>query len=218
MNKNNPKYIVVHCSDVSSKDQYDQYQSINTYHRDVRKFPASSLGVCIGYQHLITGGRDYLCRQDTDEGAHCNQGFDGTIVYQPGPVDNQHLGWPPGTVSMNFQSLGICIGIAGDIEDVPDWAYTLLQSRIWAWQDKYAISNDKVFFHRKFNVQKTCPGSRITQAWLDELLTRPVVPTLSTPIVIPTYPCTEEHEIIKTQTSQISNLRSLINSLISLFK
>jgi hypothetical protein len=173
---NNIKYILIHCSDISHKVSADQFNSINNYHRDERGFPRSSLGFYVGYHYLITGDKEYRCRLDTDEGAHCNQGYDGTTVYAPATYDNTKI------KSMNHQSVGVCIGFDGDIEYPTAMQYALLQKRVWALQDKWGVSNENVRFHREFAKSKTCPGSLITQAWLDELLKRPV------PVVVPPKP------------------------------
>lgn len=153
--KNEPKFILIHCSDVSYKTLYDQYKSINTYHRDVRGFPVSRLNSYVGYHVLLSGGKSYRCREDNEEGAHCNQIVDD--------------------ISMNFQSLGVCVGFDGDLEQVPSFAYPLLQKQVFDWQDKYKIPNYRVKFHRNFQPAKTCPGSLITDEWLVGLLTRPTV-------------------------------------------
>lgn len=159
---NIPKYIVIHCTDVSYKVNSDQFKSTNDYHRDVREFPISSLGFYVGYQYLYTGGREYICRKESDVGAHCNQGFDGTTVYEPGT---------PGKLSMNYQSIGLCCGFDGDIEKMPDAEYKLLQNRVWDIQNRYGIN--QVFFHRHFATSKTCPGGLINDQWLSALLKRP---------------------------------------------
>jgi hypothetical protein len=98
----------------------------------------------VGYHYLITGEREYKCRADTDVGAHCNQGYDGKTVYQPGTYDSTKI------KSMNYQSIGICVGFDGDIEYPTPIQYGLLQKRIWALQDKYNIPNENVKFHRFF--------------------------------------------------------------------
>jgi len=154
MSYNNPKAIVIHCSDDSYKNCFNQLEKINRYHRDERGFPKSSLNFWVGYHYLITGDKEYQCRADTDEGAHCNQHKDG--------------------LSMNFQSIGICLGMDGDIEYPTSMQYALLQKRIWALQDKYGITNDQVYFHRDFATSKTCPGLLLTKQWLATLLIRPV--------------------------------------------
>lgn len=151
---NQPKYIIFHCSDVSQTEVKNQLNSINNYHRDVRLFPVSSLGYYVGYHRLITDGKNYKCREDFEEGAHCNNVVNG--------------------LSMNFQSLGVCVGFDGDIE-MPTTEHTkLLQQQIWEWQDKYKISDENVKFHRDYATAKTCPGRLITREWLDELLKRPI--------------------------------------------
>lgn len=184
---NKPTLILVHCSDIPESASYDQFKMINDYHRDDRGFPKSSLGFYVGYHALVTGGKNYKCKEDTDEGAHCNQSLNG--------------------LSINFQSLGICWGGDGDVELPSDIHYKLLQKQIWAWQDKYNISNKNVKFHREFATWKTCPGTKIDQTWLDTLLTRPIIDT-----------CKPERDIIKEQDKQISVLKQLLQMFINLFK
>lgn len=185
---NTPRYILIHCTDYSYRKMKDQFLACNNWHRD-RQFPVSSKGLFIGYHRLITGGKNYECRLDTDEGAHCNQRING--------------------VSLNFQSLGVCLGFDGDIElPIPE-EYSLLQKQVWEWQDKYKIPNDKVVFHRYFAKDKTCPGSLITNQWLKDLLTRPQ------PIKeeIKLNQCIDEKKTIEELNKKVSWYESLINSL-----
>ncbi len=150
---NTPKYIIIHCTDYSYQLLRDQFLACNGWHKD-RGFPISSLGWYVGYHRLITGDKNYIARQDGEEGAHCNQRLNG--------------------ISINFQSLGVCIGFDGDIELPLPEHYALLQKQVWDWQDIYGITNDKVFFHRHFATDKTCPGSLLSDAWLTKLLQRPM--------------------------------------------
>ena len=193
---NNPKYIILHCSDVSYTAIPDQLKSINQYHRDERGFPKSSLNFFVGYHYLITGEKEYQCRLDTDEGAHCNQHENG--------------------LSLNFQSIGICVGFDGDIEFPTSTQYALLQKRVWALQDKYGIPNEKVRFHRYYATSKTCPGSLITSEWLAKLLIRPVVTS------IPPKPvemrCVAEEAEIKALKEQLSWFDRLVTLLMSSLK
>lgn len=152
---NNPKYIVVHCSDISYKKSKSQFDSINNAHKSIG-FPISSLGIYVGYHALITGEKIRRCRLDTDVGAHCNQSVNG--------------------VSMNFQSLGVCIGFDGDVEYPTEVDVQLLKTQIRTWQDLYEIPNDRVYFHRDFRKDKTCPGSLITRDWLNSILERSPAP------------------------------------------
>ena len=152
MMKNTPKKILIHCSDVSYKTIPDQFKSVNAYHRDERGFPVSSLGIYVGYHRFITGGKNYKCREDSDEGAHCNQLLDG--------------------VSLNFQSLGVCIGFDGDVEYPSADEYALLRKQVHDWQDRYNIADSNVEFHRTYTPWKTCPGKLIGNEWLKNLLQR----------------------------------------------
>lgn len=180
---NEPKYIIIHCSDVSRLAASDQFKSIDNYHKG-QYFPISSLGYYVGYHSLITGGKNYKCRLDSDVGAHCNQQIEGK--------------------SLNFQSLGVCIGFDGDVEYPDGTQYKLLQDQVWTWQKQYNIPNDRVKLHREFATSKTCPGSLITKEWLAGLLAYPQ------PVTKPVEQCIKQENIIKEQESKISILQSII--------
>lgn len=188
MSANNPKYILIHCTDYSYRLLPDQRKACEGWHKD-RDFPVSSLGSQVGYHRLVTGGTNYQCRLDTDEGAHCNQLENG--------------------LSMNFQSLGICIGFDGDIEMPPSDDYFMLQQQVWDWQDKYNIPASKVRFHRYYAKDKTCPGTLITDQWLQDLLTRPkpvpVIPKLDT--------CIAEKAEIAILTKKVSWYTSIVDKI-----
>jgi N-acetylmuramoyl-L-alanine amidase len=142
---NHPEKIIIHCSDVSSRKSSNQLDSINQYHK-TRGFPLSRLGYYVGYHVLITGGKLYHTRLETEEGAH--------------------------TVGENLRSLGICVGFDGDVEYPTPEDYILLQRQVWRWQEMYAIPDDKVFYHRAFNTSKSCPGSLLGVEWKANLLRR----------------------------------------------
>ena len=194
--KNNQKYLVMHCSDISRTVLFDQLNSTNNYHKE-RGFPLSSLNYYVGYHYLYTNDKEYQCRKDDEEGAHCNQGYDGKTVYAPGTYDHDKI------TSMNFQSIGLCLGIDGDIEYPSSMQYALLQKRVWALQDKYNIPDENVFFHRFFTGSlKTCPGVLLDKEWLATLLIRPVETS------IPPKPvevrCVAEEAQIKALKEQLS--------------
>lgn len=184
MEKNLPKWILVHCTDHPRSLIADQFESCDLWHK-TRTFPLSSLGYYIGYHRLITGEKNYQARLDTDVGAHCNQQVDG--------------------VSLNFQSLSVCVGFDGDIEQMTAMEYALLQKQVWEWQDKYHIPNEKVKFHRDFATNKTCPGSLISKAWLTELLKRPVV--VSVAMKPADKLCLAEEKTVSEQEAELSGLR-----------
>lgn len=146
---NNPTKIVIHCSDIPTSVLNDQFNSINKYHRS-QDFPVSTLGIHVGYHRLVTGGKNYKCREDLEIGAHCNTVVDG--------------------ISMNEQSLGICWGGDGDLEYPDKQSYKLLKKQICEWQDIHNISDENVFFHRNFNTKKTCPGTLLDDSWLEKLI------------------------------------------------
>lgn len=193
MSKNNPTSILVHCTDYSYRLLRDQRIACEGWHKD-RDFPVSSLGSFVGYHALITGGKNYQCRLDTDEGAHCNQ------------IENG--------VSMNFQSLGVCVGFDGDIEFPLPEDYALLQKQVWSWQDKYMIPPGKVKFHRTYATNKTCPGSLITDQWLKDLLVRP----LPAPVIPKVETCITEKAQIDMLQKKVAWYTSIIEKLKELLK
>lgn len=148
--KNTPKYIVIHCSDLSNRQTFDQFNVINQDHK-TRFHQISILGDWIGYHRLITGDKNYKCKEDWEEGCHTNQVVNG--------------------LSMNFQSLALCIGFDGDIEYPTQTQYDLAKDQILSWMATYSIPHDNVKMHRFYNMTKTCPGSLITQEWIDKLIT-----------------------------------------------
>lgn len=193
MDKNSPIAILVHCTDLSYKQLSDQLVACNGWHKD-RGFPLSKLNWYVGYHRLITGDRNYKTREDNEVGAHCNQHLNG--------------------ISLNFQSLGVCIGFDGDVEYPTVIQIDLLKRQIQDWQVAYKIPDDKVYLHREFATDKTCPGSLITKDWLKTLL-------LGNQTVLPTTPskpnqCLDEKAIIESQKKDIAWYRSLIEALKSL--
>lgn len=186
---NKPTMIVLHCSDVSWKLIRDQFTNVNSYHKS-EGFNLSSLGFYVGYHHLVTGGKDYKCKEDDEVGCHTNQVVNG--------------------VSVNLQSIGICCGFDGDSELPHPVDYVIYQKLVWDYQDKYKIPNSQVYFHRHFNMAKTCPGSLCTDAWLATLLTRP----LPAPVVAkPADQCAKQEAIIATQQGIISRFVSIFSTL-----
>lgn len=182
MNKNSPKYIIIHTTDISYGAVKNQLDSVNNYHRDVTKSPKSSLGYYVGYHCLITDGKNYRTKLDTDEGAHCNQTMDG--------------------ISMNLQSLGVAIGFDGDIEYPAPEDYILLKEQVIKWQDQYNIPDDYVTFHRNFTPWKTCPGSLLGEEWKKNLLARePSIKPISE---------VEKAKLIKEISEKISLIQKLI--------
>lgn len=181
--QNNPTYIIVHCSAVSYKISTNQYNSINYYHRDERGFDRSVLGNWIGYHSLITGGKCHKCKEEWEIGNHCNDKLNG--------------------LSMNYQSLGICIAFNGDIEMPTKEDTDLLIKQIKVWQAKYNIPNERVKFHRDFRKDKTCPGSLITRQWLDTLLGANIAPT--SPQKPPEVPKLTPQELFKQMFRRFFN-------------
>ncbi len=147
--QNIPKYIIIHCSAISRAQYPKQFTIINVSHKD-REFPLSSLGYYVGYHKLSIGGIEYKTRNENEEGAHCNQLQDG--------------------ISMNFQSLGYCLGFHGDYE-TPDPRDVLnMRNSIKEWQKQYNIPDKNILYHRYYATNKSCPGNLIKDGWIFDVL------------------------------------------------
>lgn len=145
---NEPKYIVVHNTDVSRKRASLQFRAVNNYHRDVRGFPKSSLGYYGGYHFFVEpDGTELRYKEDWEVGAHCNEVVDGK--------------------SMNYQSIGLCWAGDGDMEFPTEKQETMLAIRIKKLVEKYNIprTNIRIAPHRHWKPSKTCYGSRIANDW-----------------------------------------------------
>ncbi len=190
---NTPKEIIIHSTDVSYAANPDQFKAVNQYHME-EGFSRSTLGFFVGYHRLITGGKNYQAREDFEEGCHCNQ------LYTDG-------------VSMNVRSLGVCVGFDGDTETMLDDQYMRLKAQIQLWQDKYFISNEHVRFHRYYNTSKTCPGSKLDQTWLDNLLTRQLTPQAPPALEMPKpdIQCEKQNAIIAAQAKTLGLWQQLWN-------
>lgn len=187
-----PKYILVHCSDVSERTIYDQFKSINNYHRDDRQFPVSTKGFYVGYHYLVTGEKVYKCREDWEVGSHCNDKVDG--------------------VSMNFQSIGVAWGGDGDTELPSKVHKDLLKGTITRLMEEHNIPLERVKFHCDFDTKgKTCPGSLFTKEYL-----KGIIQPVEIPIVV--EKCNDEKKIIESQKKQIFNLQTFISNLIRFFR
>lgn len=186
---NTPTYIVIHTSDVSYKTLRNQFNSINNYHRG--QFGViSELGYYVGYHRLITGGKNYKCRNDSEIGTHNNALLNG--------------------VSMNFQSLGVCIGFDGDIEYPPQPELDLCIDQIVEWMDLYNIPLENVQLHRDTQTKKTCPGSLLDREYFYKLIKVKVMPT--------TKPLSEEikRKEILEKVSLLQTLLGLLQKLLAL--
>lgn len=199
--------ILIHCSayPASSKDRFNE---INQLHKD-REFDKSSKGFYVGYHVLLTGGKKYVAREETDIGSHC---LDMNFVGQAGYLF-------PDKLSLNYHSLAICVDFNGDKEDIPAWALPMLKEQVEAWMKKYNIPLDKVRFHREFSKEgKTCPGTRITRKWVESFF-KPLPPPPPTPAPAPPVPAVvDTPEVLRNKITLVETLISLFLELLSLLK
>ena len=177
---------MIHGSDVPRSKLFNQFWSVNRYHRSLN-YPLSRKGFSVGYHRFITGGKNYLCREDNEMGAHCNTVRNGQ--------------------TMNLQSLGVCVG--GDYDDVYMYSdhFKLLQEQVLTWQDYWKIPDERVVFHRHFNENKTCPGTLLDEAFLKRLLTKKdPVKTLEE---------TDKQKLLLKQLTLLQKLRDILLRLLS---
>lgn len=186
---NQPIKILIHATDTSQAVGKDQYNSVNSYHKSL-DFPRSKTGSYVGYHRLITGGKNYKCREDDEIGAHCNSTTE----------DGK---------SLNVQSLGVCVGFDGDIEYMTPEHYELLKTQVTDWQEKYNIPDSEVYFHRDFNLNKTCPGTLLGKEWLYQLLKK-------TPNIKPKEQCEKQEAIIKELKEQVGVFNKILLLLMEL--
>lgn len=187
MNKNSVKYLVVHHTGGTESNPLEDtshhtFVQVNAWHRvdpDVWLGYYSSLGFAIGYHYFIDKkGKITQGREDKDEGAHC-KGY-------------------------NTQSLGICLAGNFDVTMPTKEQIDALTALLKAKKTEYSIPNEKIVPHRKF-ANKSCYGKHLSNDWLQQLLSEPIVST----------PCTA---VVEEQKRQIFNLRELVKSLIKLIK
>lgn len=112
------------------------------------------------------------------------------------------------TVGYNTQSLGICM--AGNFDaTMPTYAQIASLKAILSHKMvEYNIPISRVVPHRHF-ANKSCYGHNLSDSWLEEILSKELSPIT---------PCNAEKDTIELQKKQISNLQSLINTLIAFFK
>ena len=188
---NKPKFLILHGTDVSRDKAFSQFLAVNRYHES-QDFPKSSLGYFGGYHALIEpDGRTLRYRLDSDEGAHCNQIVDG--------------------VSMNLQSLAVCMTGDFDIELPTAPQIESLKDLVQSWQKQYGIPNDRVHFHRDYNTEKTCPGYLLRQEWLNSLLNGPAA-------LEKTESQAEKQAAISQLQGRLDYLRTLLISLLQQLK
>lgn len=129
-----------------SDSDLDNFESIQRYHVTA----PTHLWENIGYHYLIErGGKLVKGRPDLYHGGHVAE--DG----------------------MNKKSIGICM--CGKFENkMPDPGQTeTLRKLLKELSPKYNIPVQKIKNHRNWNKGKTCPGSKISDTWAQELISAP---------------------------------------------
>lgn len=157
---NTPSYLVIHHT--ASKRDTTTVAAVNEFHRTkdwdtgpaVAKAAKSSLGYFVQYHYFITAdGKVTQCAQDNE------------IRWHAGP-------------EANTRSIAICL--AGWFDDGHDDKPTeaqiaSLRELVQRLKKKYQISPLNVVGHRAF-MQKTCPGTHVTDSFLRSLAEGVVMP------------------------------------------
>lgn len=180
MSTNKPQFLIIHHTggtDTNPKEDtsHHTFEVVNEWHKQMWNFK-SSLGFFIGYQYFIDKtGKVTQGRADTDEGAH--------------------------TIGKNLSSLGICLAGNFDVTEPTKEQIEALKTLCKAKMSQYSISLDNVVPHRKFAI-KSCYGSRLSDAWIKNLLTDPA----PTPVPVPTLSNDAIKDEIRTHITAIETL------------
>ena len=139
------KYIIVHNSAVYN-DGRSQLQGIENTHKERFNFK-SELGYYTGYQYVIdTNSSINQRRKDDEQGAHCKENH------------------------MNFQSIGICLCMNGDQQMPTPEQESSFTSLALTKMEEWDIPLENVDLHRQYATYKSCPGTKITEDYINGLL------------------------------------------------
>lgn len=180
MSTNKPQLLIVHHTggtDANPKEDtsHHTFEIVNEWHKQMWNFK-SSLGFYIGYHYFIDKtGKVTQGRADTDEGAH--------------------------TIGKNLVSLGICLAGNFDVTDPTKEQVAALKTLLKAKMSQYGIAVSSVVPHRKY-ANKSCYGSRLSDAWVQNLLAEPV----PTPVPVPTPSNDAIKDEIRTHITAIETL------------
>jgi len=131
--KNQIKWIVIHHS-ATPRDK-TTFEGIKNYHIKARNFSD------IGYHFVIDNkGNTYKGREENKYGAHCNKKVNG--------------------ISMNFQSIGICVIGNFTKEEPTKRQIKSLEYLVKRIQKKYNIPVKNIVGHKEISLT-LCPGSLI---------------------------------------------------------
>jgi len=136
------KQIAVHHTAVRRTNS-KQLRGVDRHHRD--KFGMlSSLGWYVCYHEFVdVNGQITKCRMDTEETC-ANRGHNCNV---PEKCD----------------TYSVCFALDGDTQ-------TFNEAQIKAWRKIEKRKNLKTVLHKDIQVNRTCPGRRITLEYLDGLL------------------------------------------------
>ncbi len=148
MNKNNPKYIIVHnTGGLVDNPNYDSsdltFEQVNKYHKWKYNY-ISNLGFYIGYHYFIEkDGTVHQGRADMEMGAHCK--------------------------GINDMSIGI--GLAGNFDITTPTCKQIasLKELLSELMQRHNIARSKIFPHRHF-ANTRCYGINLSDVWAMNLV------------------------------------------------
>lgn len=144
---NIPKFILIHHSLTAGDKNSKTFEAVNRYHRDILKFPISSLGFNIGYHYWIENdGRVIQARKHNENGCHCKEN------------------------GMNFKSIGIGIEGNFDIEKFEGVRVFALRDLLRKLTMELNLTKDVIYFHRTYADYKSCPGKNVDLCFVRSLV------------------------------------------------
>lgn len=160
MEKNKPKYIILHHTSGSDSNPLadtsgQTFEIVDDYHRQKWNFK-SNLGHYLGYQYFIDkSGKVTQAREDTEEGAH--------------------------TIGQNKSSIGICLAGNFDVTMPTTDQISALRTLLLEKMVEYSLDKSCIVPHRKF-ANKSCNGKLLSDNWGQILVsssTKTVEPCIS---------------------------------------
>jgi len=144
------KYIAIHHSGVSRKNNSNQFWSINAYHKE--KFNMKSrLGLYGGYNFLIEPNGDIKQYREVGEETAAQKGH-------------------------NHDAISICLTGDFNIEMPTDEQINTLRGKILSLKNSFAIPLSHILPHRELQENRTCYGNLLADDWAQKLIERPLEP------------------------------------------
>lgn len=167
---NIPYYIVIHHSATPDHVLFSNFEAIRTYHKSYA-IDGHIVDEDAFYDRMSMHDGEYFKKPWKDIGYHyVIEYVDEMVVIRDGRVEDEYgaheyrkmLNRFGKLVSINFQSIGICLVGDYDKSEPLEDMYSTLESLVSKLIKKYSIPVSNILGHREIDgVHKTCPGKKI---------------------------------------------------------